>query len=1754
MRWFYVSVAVVLATVSAWAQVPRVLSYQGILTDRDGRILPDGDYELQIRLYDRLDATEPIYSERQRVTSKHGVVNVLIGTVEPLPERLTFDRVYYVGVSVNGSAELQPRTMLTAVPYALRAESAATAWALTGNSIIGTEFLGTTNAQPLVIRTNNVERLRVTARGNVGIGTATPTERLQVSDGNIAITNTDNTARQLRLYEPSESGTNFTAFRAQAQTSDITYTLPASLTTTNTVATGILQSDASGNMSWLNPSALAAATAWALKGNSITSAWNGSNGNFLGTTNTEPLVIATTNTVSPQPIQFWTNNTERVRVTATGDVGIGTATPAATLHVVGTAQVSGNTSVGGNLSVGGNGSVTGNLTVDGNTTLGNAATDVVVFTARVQSHVVPSANNAYDLGTNTLRWRDGWFSGTVTSQDATVTSLTSGSVIFAGTGGALSQNNANFYWDNANARLGIGTASPTERLQVHDGNIALTSSGAPRQVQLYASGSVYTALQASGSQSATITYTLPASLTAGATVEDGLLQVDDATGTLSWVTPAALAAATAWALKGNNITSAWNGLNGNFLGTTNAQPLVIATTYTASPQPIQFWTNNTERVRITATGDVGIGTNTPAATLDVVGTAQVSGNTSVGENLTVDGNTMLGNAATDVVVFTARVQSDVLPSADNAYDLGENTTPLRWRNVYGVNGDFSTLTVSGLTQGSVIFAGTGGVLSQNNANFYWDNANARLGIGTASPTERLQVHDGNVVITNSGTAGQLRLHTPGGANYTAFVAQAQTSNITYTLPADLTAGTLVSGGRILQTDGGGNLSWLDPTALAAATAWALTGNSITGTEFLGTTNNQPLVIRTNNTERMRVTATGDVGIGTNSPAATLDVVGTAQVSGNTSVGGNLSVGGNGSVTGDLTVDGNTTLGNAATDVVVFTARVQSDVVPSANNAYDLGTNTLRWREGWFSGTVTSQDATVTSLTPGSVIFAGTGGVLSQNNANFYWDNATARLGIGTASPTERLQVHDGNVVITNSGTAGQLRLHTPGGANYTAFVAQAQASNITYTLPASLTAGATVEDGLLQVDDATGTLSWVTPAALAAATAWTLTGNSGTDPTVNFLGTKDAQPLVIRVGDQETFRFNPPGTSAPAWSIQRGGGDPRGVHAVDLQSERSTATQVASGDYSVIGGGEGNTASGDHATVGGGLYNTASGGSATVGGGYSNRASEYAATVGGGYQNNANGYYASVGGGAGNTASGAYSAIPGGSYLQVGNHSFGFSGQMSQTPTDLSANQNIAAFVDVDLWLYSRDRTQSQLRFYEAQAHGSGEEYVAFQAPNTLTTSTTYTLPADLTTTNTVATGILQTDVYGNLSWLDPSALAAAWTLTGNSGTDPTVNFLGTKDAQPLVIRVGDQETFRFNPPGTSAPAWSIQRGGGNQRGLHAVDLQSERLTATQVASGDYSVIGGGEGNTASGDHATVGGGWYNTASGYSATVGGGMGNQAISWFATVGGGLGNYASSYATVGGGVGNTASGDYSVVPGGSGNTANGAYNLVFGEYVDPSATETHRVYFFGDGSNFNPSGFLVINRLDGNYPIHVGTDNTNGNGAYLTGGGQWTDGSSRSFKERFVQYRPAEVLEKILQLPVEGYFYKGTEEYHITPMAEDFYRLFGTGVHEIIETDSTGQLVRRPNPDVDKYLAASDVAGVALLGIQALHEENAQLRQQLSDMRMEDAQLRQRVSDLETENAQLRQQISDIRTENAALRARLEQLEALVHKIASTQTSR
>ena len=121
----------------------------------------------------------------------------------------------------------------------------------------------------------------------------------------------------------------------------------------------------------------------------------------------------------------------------------------------------------------------------------------------------------------------------------------------------------------------------------------------------------------------------------------------------------------------------------------------------------------------------------------------------------------------------------------------------------------------------------------------------------------------------------------------------------------------------------------------------------------------------------------------------------------------------------------------------------------------------------------------------------------------------------------------------------------------------------------------------------------------------------------------------------------------------------------------------------------------------------------------------------------------------------------------------------------------------------------------------------------------------------------------------------------------------------------------------------------GDARGMGAVDLQTYRYNATEVASGRYSVIGGGGGNTASGDHSFVGGGYGHMASADDAVVVGGNRNTASGDDSFVGAGYENTASGLESfVGGGYANTASGENSFVGGGTSNTAQGNYSWAGG----------------------------------------------------------------------------------------------------------------------------------------------------------------------------------------------------------------------------------
>jgi len=80
-------------------------------------------------------------------------------------------------------------------------------------------------------------------------------------------------------------------------------------------------------------------------------------------------------------------------------------------------------------------------------------------------------------------------------------------------------------------------------------------------------------------------------------------------------------------------------------------------------------------------------------------------------------------------------------------------------------------------------------------------------------------------------------------------------------------------------------------------------------------------------------------------ATTIDINGAVDVSGNLGVGGNLTV------TGTTTLNGGTlTLGDAATDNVVFGADVNSSIIPNTDSAYDLGSSGQEWRDIYIDGT------------------------------------------------------------------------------------------------------------------------------------------------------------------------------------------------------------------------------------------------------------------------------------------------------------------------------------------------------------------------------------------------------------------------------------------------------------------------------------------------------------------------------------------------------------------------------------------------------------------------------------------------------------------------------------------------------------------------------------------------------------------------------------------------------------------------------------
>jgi len=157
------------------------------------------------------------------------------------------------------------------------------------------------------------------------------------------------------------------------------------------------------------------------------------------------------------------------------------------------------------------------------------------------------------------------------------------------------------------------------------------------------------------------------------------------------------------------------------------------------------------------TGDIiyASATNTLSTLADVAtGNALISGGVGVapswgkiGLTTHVSGTLPTANGGTNLTSFT----SGGAVYATSTSVLTTGTLPVA---------SGGTGTATAFTTGSVVFAGASGIYTQDNANFFWDDTNNRLGIGTTSPSTKLNIYDASLasVLVQSDSTTNVIVH------------------------------------------------------------------------------------------------------------------------------------------------------------------------------------------------------------------------------------------------------------------------------------------------------------------------------------------------------------------------------------------------------------------------------------------------------------------------------------------------------------------------------------------------------------------------------------------------------------------------------------------------------------------------------------------------------------------------------------------------------------------------------------------------------------------------------------------------------------------------------------------------------------------------------------------------------------------------------------------------------------------------------------
>ena len=463
------------------------------------------------------------------------------------------------------------------------------------------------------------------------------------------------------------------------------------------------------------------------------------------------------------------------------------------------------------------------------------------------------------------------------------------------------------YLDVTNSRVGINTITPTNELQVN-GTTRTTNLYVSTQAQIGTVGSQFTITgNTISSDNATINL-LPQGV--NPVVYQGTISV-------------------------GNIN-----INTNTISTTG--------------------TNTNLEISPTGTGIVEINSN-----------ATVYGNLHATGSITADGNIQLGDQPTDTVTFSAEVNSDIIPSTTNYYNLGSSSN--LWKNLYVTNvsstgittTDFTssgnltingTTTISGTTKIGQSSANVLNVIARINSNLvpattllydlgtsglYWNTAYINTvntsGLTITNNSITSTATNSNLLLSANGT-GQIYIPSNNLQvdNNASIQGNLTVGGITSLQDVGITS-TLTQTGNFNQTGNFTTSGSIQAGNITTSGTLTIPNFTISGSTITSTSNNANFNLVATGTGQ--VTMPSSVEIGQNLTIQNnLTVSGTTTLNG-TSITGTVGQTGNFNQTGDFTTSGNlTVIGNASISVNLTISNITIGGSTIATNQGNLDLN------------------------------------------------------------------------------------------------------------------------------------------------------------------------------------------------------------------------------------------------------------------------------------------------------------------------------------------------------------------------------------------------------------------------------------------------------------------------------------------------------------------------------------------------------------------------------------------------------------------------------------------------------------------------------------------------------------------------------------------------------------------------------------------------------------------------------------------------